>query len=187
MFMLCGKIKDVSKAIHGYAERRMVDFAVGWLVLGCFLLVRKLRLLGAHLFLPVCIFFSSRSFKRFLLNLLQLKCIARYVLAICFMPPTEFQWVTFQLPAGSGGIFFCWFYFVLRFIIVSRVSKQLPFLDLFLTSSEFLYKSRLPYEIPVWGLIYIHIYKKYCDLSVFISFSLFLMWSHCTNLIFFTF
>lgn len=91
MFMLCGKIKDVSKAIHGYAERGTVDFAVGRFVLGCFLLVRKLKLLGAGLFLPVCIFCSSRSFKRFLLNLLQLKFIARYVLAICFMPPTEFH------------------------------------------------------------------------------------------------
>lgn len=40
MFMLCGKIKDVSKAIHGYAERGTVDFAVGRFVLGCFLLVR---------------------------------------------------------------------------------------------------------------------------------------------------
>lgn len=54
-------------------------------------------------------FFTARSFKRFSLSIFQLKFKAKYILAVCFMPPTEFHWVTLELPTGSGGIFILYF------------------------------------------------------------------------------
>ena len=56
MLMLSSKIKNVSNATHGYVEVAVVDFVVALrLVLGCFFLVRKLKLLGAGFFLPVSV------------------------------------------------------------------------------------------------------------------------------------
>lgn len=73
MLLWCSKIKDVSKAIHGYAGRwGVLDFVVVCLVWGYFFLVRKLWSCSVQSYFPcLYFFFSSRFLKRFSLHLLQ--------------------------------------------------------------------------------------------------------------------